>query len=136
MCERGLNPSWRVIVLDDEEWKLFIDGRKHLNMYKDEFYKFADIVEEYDYEIDTHNAYGHCCPCSANKEYIEVFNEELDQNRLEKFNFETRFIQRLYNSYDVDYLILINEKSFSRLQIVQRPEILTHEAFHIVEDEL
>ena len=136
MCERGLYPTWRVIILDYDEWKSFIDDRKYFNMYKDEFYAAADIVEEYDYEIDTLNAIGHCCPCSANKEYIEVFNEELDQNRLEKFNFETRFIQRLFNSYDVDHLILINEKSFSRLQIVQRPEILTHEAFHIVEYEL
>ena len=136
LYERGLNPSWRVVVLDYDEWKSFIDDRTHFNNYKEEFFGKADIVKEYDYEIDTLNAIGHCCPSSANKENIEMLNEELDQNRLEKFNFETKFIQRLFNSYDVDHLILINDESFSMLLNVQRPEILTHEAFHIVEYEL
>ena len=65
-----------------------------------------------------------------------MITEALDQKRLETFNSETKFIKRLYTSYDVDHLILINDESFSMLLNVQRPEILTHEAFHIVEDEL
>ena len=69
-------------------------------------------------------------------ENIEFLNEELDPNRVKKFNYETRFIQRLFNSYDVDHLILLNEEEFSMLLNVQRPIILTHEAFHIVEYEL
>jgi hypothetical protein len=60
----------------------------------------------------------------------------MDENCVKKFNFETRFIQRLFNSYDVDHLILLNEEEFSMLLNVQRPVILTHEAFHIVEYEL
>ena len=55
---------------------------------------------------------------------------------METFNSEIKFIRRLYTSYDVDHLIIINDESFSMLLNVKRPEILTHEAFHIVEDEL
>ena len=136
MDKYEVNPSWKVLVLDNEEWKLFLDGRSHLNCYKNEFFEFAEVVDEYDEEIDTYKAYAHVCSCPANKEYIKVITEELDQKRLETFNSETKFIQRLYTSYDVDHLILINDESFSMLLNVQRPEILTHEAFHIVEDEL
>lgn len=136
MDKYEVNPSWKVLVLDDEEWKLFLDGRSHLNCYKNEFFEFADVVEEYDEEIDNYKAYAHVCSCPVNKEYIKVITEELDQKRLETFNSETKFIQRLYTSYDVDHLILINDESFSILLNVKRPEILTHEAFHIVEDEL
>ncbi len=134
--EYEVNASWRVIVFDDEEWMLFLDGRNHLNCYKNEFFEFADVIEEYDEEIDTHNAYAHVCSCPVNKEYIKLVTEALDQKRLETFNSEIKFIQRLYTSYDVDHLILINDESFSMLLNVKRPEILTHETFHIVEDEL
>ena len=64
-----------------------------------------------------------------------MITEKLDQKRLKSFNSETKFIQRLYTSYDVDHLISINDESFSMLLNIQRPVILTHEAFHIVEDE-
>jgi len=64
-----------------------------------------------------------------------LITEKLDQKRLKSFNSETKFIQRLYTSYDVDHLISINDESFSMLLNIQRPVILTHEAFHIVEDE-
>ena len=134
--EYGVNTSWRVLVFDDEEWELFLDVRDHLNCYKNEFFDFADVVEEYDEEINTHKAYAHVCSCHVNIAYINIITEELDQKRLKTFNSETKFIQRLCTSYDVDYLILINDESFSMLLNVQRPQILTHEAFHIVEDEL
>ena len=63
----------------------------HFNKYKDEFIRYPDGVEEYDHEINTLKAIGHCIPCAANKENIEYLKEELDQNRLKHFNFETRF---------------------------------------------
>ena len=130
-----INPTWRVIILDYDEWKFFIDERNNLNCYKNEFWEFADVVEEYDIEIDTYKAYANVSSCPLNIEYFRLITEKLDQKRLESFNYETKFIQRLYTSYDVDHLILINDDSFSMLLNVQRPEILTHEAFHIVEDE-
>ena len=79
MDKYEVNTSWRVLVLDDEEWKLFLDGRSHLNCYKNEFFEFADVVEEYDEEIDTYKAYAHVCFCTVNKEYIKVITEELDK---------------------------------------------------------
>ena len=131
-----VDPTWRVVVLDYDEWWIFNDNRTHFNGYKNEIIGVADVVEEYDHEINTLKAIGHCIPCAANKDNIEFINEELDENRLEDFNFETRFIQRLFNSYNVDHLILLNEEEFSMLLNIQRPIILTHEAFHVVEYEL
>ena len=131
-----VNPTWRVVILDYDEWWIYNDSRIHFNKYKDEFIGVSDVVEEYDYEINPLKTIGHCIPCAANKDNIEFINEELDQNRLQNFNFETRFIQRLFNSYNVDHLILINEESFSMLLNIQRPVILTHETFHVVEYEL
>jgi hypothetical protein len=135
MDKYDIDPTWRVVILDNAEWKLFIDGRNRLNCYKNEFFEFADVVEEYDEEIDTYNACANVSSCPLNNEYFKLISEELDQKRLEAFNYETKFIQRLFRSYDVDHLILINDESFSTLLSEQRPEILTHEAFHIVEDE-
>jgi hypothetical protein len=96
MDKYQLNPSWRVLVLDDEEWKLFIGGRNHLNCYKNEFFEFNDVIEEYDEEIDTYEAYANVSSCPLNNEYFKLITEELDQKRLESFNSETKFIQRLY----------------------------------------
>jgi hypothetical protein len=132
----NVDPTWRVVVLDYYEWWTYNESRNAFNKYKCEFIESAEVVEEYDYEINTLKAVGHCVPCAANKENIEFLNEQMDENCVKKFNFETRFIQRLFNSYDVDHLILLNEEEFSMLLNVQRPVILTHEAFHIVEYEL
>ena len=131
-----VNTTWRVVILDYDEWWTYNDNRNYFNKYKDEFIEAGDVVEEYDYEINTFKAIGNCIPCAANKENIEFLKEQLDHKRLNKFNFETRFIQRLFNSYNVDHLILINEEEFSMLLNIQRPVILTHESFHIVEYEL
>ena len=38
----------------------------------------------------------------------------------------------LFNSYDVEHLILINDETFSSVLNVKRPNILAHEAYHIV----
>lgn len=135
MDKYNIDPTWRVVILDYEEWKLFIDGRNNLDCYKNEFFEFADVIEEYDEEIDTYRAYANVSSCPLNNEYFKLITEKLDQKRLESFNSETKFIQRLYTSYDVDHLISINDESFSMLLNIQRPVILTHEAFHIVEDE-
>ena len=132
----NVDPTWRVVVLDYYEWWTYNESRNAFNKYKCEIIESADVVEEYDYEINTLKAVGHCVPCAANNENIEFLNEQMDENCVKKFNFETRFIQRLFNSYDVDHLILLNEEEFSMLLNVQRPVILTHEAFHIVEYEL
>ncbi len=134
MDKYDINPTWRVIILDYDEWISFIDGIGQLEIYKNEFFEFADVVQEFDEEIDTYNAYANVSSCTLNKVYFKLISEELDEKRLKAFNHETNFIQRLYNSYDVDNLILINDESFSTLPNVNRPEILTHEAFHIVED--
>ncbi|MGB9201003.1 hypothetical protein [Methanobacterium sp.] len=131
-----VDPSWRVIVLDYDEWWTYNESRNHFNKYKDEFIEKGDVVEEYDYEINTLKAIGHCIPCLANKDNMEFVKEQLDQKRLKNFNFETKFIQRLFNSYNVDHLILLNEEEFSMLLNIQRPVILTHEAYHIIEYEL
>ena len=131
-----VNTTWRVVILDYDEWWTYNDNRNYFNKYKDEFIEAGDVVEEYDYEINTLKAIGNCIPCAANKENIEFIKEQLDHKRLNNFNFETRFIQRLFNSYNVDHLILINEEEFSMLLNIQRPVILTHESFHIVEYEL
>ena len=89
-----------------------------------------------DGDPESHDGFiGHCIPCTSNKEYIEDIKEILDQNRLESFNSDTKFIQRLFISYDVNHLIIINDESFSMLLNIQRPQILAHEAFHIVEYE-
>ena len=48
MYERGLNPSWRVVVLDDEECKLFFDQRLQLINYKDVVFGSTDHIEEWD----------------------------------------------------------------------------------------
>jgi len=131
-----VDPTWRVVILDYDEWWTYNDSRNNFNEYKDEFIGISDVVDEYDYEINTLKAVGHCVPCAANKENIEFLNEQMDENCVKKFNFETRFIQRLFNSYDVDHLILLNEEEFSMLLNIQRPVILTHESFHITEYEL
>jgi hypothetical protein len=131
-----VDPTWRVVILDYDEWWTYNDSRNNFNEYKDEFIGISDVVDEYDYEINTLKAIGHCIPCAPNKDNIKFIIEELDQNRLKNFNFETRFIQRLFNSYDVDHLILLNEEEFSMLLNIQRPVILTHESFHITEYEL
>ena len=135
MDKYNIDPTWRVVILDYEEWKLFIDERNNLNCYKNEFFEFADVIDEYDEEIDTYRAYANVSSCPLNNEYFKLITEKLDQKRLKSFNSETKFIQRLYTSYDVDHLISINDESFSMLLNIQRPVILTHEAFHIVEDE-
>lgn len=44
-------------------------------------------------------------------------------------------MQWLFNSYDVDHLILINDETFSSVLNVKRPNILAHEAYHIMEYE-
>ena len=131
-----VDPTWRVVILDYDEWWTYNESRNNFNEYKDEFIGISDVVDEYDYEINTLKAIGHCIPCAPNKDNIKFIIEELDQNRLKNFNFETRFIQRLFNSYDVDHLILLNEEEFSMLLNIQRPVILTHESFHITEYEL
>lgn len=137
--EYGLNSSWRVIVLDDDECKLFFYERINFITYKDEFFDKADVVDEWDDgDPKTHDSFYACCiPCFDNYEDIIKIKEGLDQKRLETFNSETNFIQKLFYSYrDVDHLILINDESFSGLLNVQWPEIIGHEAFHIVEYEL
>jgi len=135
--EYELNPSWRVVILNDEECSLFFNERPNFINYHQEFFGLADIVKEHDDEPETHDSFYACCiPCSNNKDNIEEIKGELDQKRLVAFNCETKFIQRLFTSYDVDHLILINDESFSGLLNVQWPEIIGHEAFHIVEYEL
>ena len=136
MDKYNIDPTWRVVILDYEEWKLFIDGRNNLDCYKNEFFEFADVIKEYDEEIDTYRAYANVSSCPLNNEYFKLITEKLDQKRLKSFNSETKFIQRLYTSYDVDHLISINDESFSMLLNIQRPVILTHETFHVVEYEL
>ena len=131
-----LDPSWKVVVLDDEESKLFFDGKQHFNKYQDEFLGAFSGVKEHENEPDTHDSFTACCiPCNSNKMNIEMIKEELSKNRLETFNSNTKFIQRLFRSYDTDHLILINDENFSMLLNIQRPKILGHEAFHIVEYE-
>ena len=139
MYDRGLDPSWRVVVLDDDECKLFFDQRFKLINYKDEVFGSTDTFEEWDDgEPDDHNSFRACSiPCSDNIETIEDVKAELDQKTLKTFNSDTKFIQRLFTSYsNIDHLILINDETFSTLLNSQRPKDIAHEAFHIVEYEL
>jgi hypothetical protein len=135
--EYEVNTSWKVVVFDDDECKQYFDERFHFNEYKDEFYELAEVEEEWDGgDPQSYDGFiGHCIPCDSNKEYITDIRGILDQNRLESFNSDTKFIQRLFTSYKVDHLIIINDESFSMLLNIQRPQILAHEAFHIVEYE-
>lgn len=134
--EYELNPSWRVVILDDEECNLFFNERPDFISYHEEFFGLADVVKEHDDEPETHDSFYACCiPCSNNKDDIEEIKGELDQKRLVAFNCETKFIQRLFTAY-VDHLILINDESFSELPGEERPDIIAHEAFHIIEYEL
>ena len=130
---------WRVIVLDDEEFKLFFDEGFHFNSYKNEFFEVHDSVE-YDEGClpKIHDfIYAQCMPCFNNIVNIKEIKDGLDPERLDVFNFETNFIQKVFRSYsDVDHLILINDERFSMLLNVERPVIIAHEAFHIVEYEL
>ena len=48
LYDRGLDPSWRVVVLDDDECKSFFEERLLLNDYKDEFFEYGEFVEEWD----------------------------------------------------------------------------------------
>ena len=91
-----------------------------------------------DGEPDDHKSFRACSiPSSDNIETIEDVKAELDQNRMKTFNFDTKFIQRLFISYsNIDHLILINDEAFSTLLNSQRPKDIAHEAFHIVEYEL
>ena len=137
MDEYELNPSWRVVILDDEECSLFFDERPDFISYHQEFFGLTDVVKEHDDEPETHDSFYACCiPCSDNKDDIEKIKDELDQQRLVAFNCETKFIQRLFASYDVNHLILINDEVFSKLPGEERPDIIAHEAFHIIEYEL
>lgn len=138
LYERGLYPSWKVVVLDYDECKLFFDERLLFNDYKEEFFELGEFVEEWDdCEPQSHDEFSSISiPCPPNRDYIKFLKEELDPSRLESFNSETNFIQRLFTTYYVDHLILINDEIFSEWPITQRPEILAHEAFHIVEYEL
>ena len=139
LYDRGLDPSWRVVVLDDDECKSFFEERLLLNDYKDEFFEYGEFVEEWDDgEPEDHKSFRACCvPCSANNEDIEDIKNKLDQKSLETFNSDTKFIQRLFTSYsNIDHLILINDETFSTLLNSKRPNDIAHEAFHIVEYEL
>jgi len=128
MDKYELDPSWRVVVLDDDECKLFFDQRLQFISYTDEVFGSTDTFEEWDDGGPlTHDSFRACSiPCSDNKEDIEDVKAELDHERLETFNSYTRFIQRLFRSYDVDHLILINDESFSTLLNVKRPETIAH----------
>lgn len=138
LCEYGLDPSWRVVVLDDDECRLFFDQRAKLINYKAEVFELGEFIEEWDCEPQSHDEFRACSiPCSGNIETIEDVKVELDPKRLESFNSDTKFIQRLFRSYsNVDHLILINDEAFSTLLNSQRPKDIAHEAFHIVEYEL
>jgi len=57
---------------------------------------------------------------------------ELNHESLKTFNIQTKFMRWLFNSYDVEHLILINDETFSSVLNVKRPNILAHEAYHIV----
>jgi hypothetical protein len=133
-----LDPSWRVVVLDDDESKLFFHQRLHLIRYRDEFFERGPVFEEWDDgEPADHDCFLACSfPCYNNKDDIEWIKDEIDPERLGTFNSETKFIQRLLSTYNSAHLILINEELFSSLLNIRRPAILAHETFHIVEYEL
>jgi len=48
MDKYELDPSWRVVVLDNNECKLFFDQRLQLISYTDEVFGSTDTFEEWD----------------------------------------------------------------------------------------
>ena len=46
-----VDPTWRVVILDYDEWWTYNDSRNNFNEYKDEFIEKVDVVEEYYHEI-------------------------------------------------------------------------------------
>lgn len=40
-----VDPSWRVIVLDYDEWWTYNESRNHFNKYKDEFIEKGDWLK-------------------------------------------------------------------------------------------
>ena len=141
--EYEMDTNWRVVILNENECRLFFEERNNLVRHKDEIFGRADIDEEWDDfqewdDFEEWDSFGACCiPGSVNNEDIKYIKDKLDEKSLKTFNSETNFIQKLFSDYyDVEHLILINDKYFSTCLPKKRPEIIAHEAFHIIEYEL
>ena len=124
-----VDTSFKVVVLDEAESQTFFDERIN-------FQKYLGVVNTFLEHGSEPDSYIACSiPCSANQNNIKEIKEKLDPKELKTFDSTTRFIQRLFYSYNVEHLILINDETFSSLLNVKRPNILAHEAYHIVEYE-
>ena len=121
------------MVLDETEAQQFFDERINFGKYLDEYLGAVNKFQEHGCEPDSYIACE--IPCKNNQINIKEIKEELNPDELKTFNSKTRFMQRLFHSYKVEHLIIINDESFSNVLNFKRPNILAHETYHMVEYE-
>jgi hypothetical protein len=119
--------------MDETESQTFLDERINYGKYLDKY--LGAVTKSPEHECEPSSYIACSIPCKANQTNIKKIKEELNPEELQTFNSTTRFMQRLFHSYTVEHLILINGESFSSVINVKRPNILAHETYHIVEYE-
>lgn len=124
-----VDTNFKVVVLDEAESQKFFDERIN-------FQKYLGVVSTFVEHGSEPDSYIACSiPCKNNQTNIKKIKQELNPDQLKTFNSTTKFMQRLFHSYTVEHLILINDETFSNVFSNKRPNILAHEAYHIVEYE-
>ncbi len=128
-----IDTSFKVVVLDETESQTFFNERISYGRYLDEYLGAVTKFQEHGSEPDSFIACE--IPCKTNQTNIKKIKEELNPDEIKTFNSTTKFMQRLFQSYEVEHLILLNDENFSSVINVKRPNILAHETYHIMEYE-
>lgn len=135
----NLSSSFRFIVLNEREWESFDIEKTNYKKYFEKYIEpnlreLDEKINEWDNPRSDDLISATCESAKTMLKCIdEIKNELNDQELLKTFNSETKFIQKLFKTYDYEYLILINDVDFSTLLLKERPCTIAHEVYHIVE---
>ena len=127
---------WKIIFLESQEWELY---RKQRIKYIDYFDKYLNhlIEEQFEKEwddLDPEEAHPASCePSKYIKKGIQLIEEEIKEDEDKKlFKKDTSFLREFLNSFDEDYIILMNLKEYKQGPPFNVPSVIAHEIIHIV----
>jgi len=118
--KNSIEASWKLICLESHEWELYSKQRyKYIDYYDKYLSHLIDGEEEFEKEwdnLDPEESFPASCESSKLiKMGIQLIEDKINENGdKELFKKDTSFLREVLNSFDEDYLILINLEEYKR----------------------